>query len=116
MSLEMNNRALVFQKTSALLLISSDMHQSVFAVSLESFNTFNSMVPPTHAISEDLLLNFSLRQKDLSSRLEEHQFEQLLFQSPPANHARLLSVPSCHAASWIAVIPSVTFTLSLVSS
>ena len=33
MSLEMNNRALVFQKTSALLLISSDMHQSVFAVS-----------------------------------------------------------------------------------
>ena len=32
MSLEINNRALVFQKTSALLLISSDMHQSVFAV------------------------------------------------------------------------------------
>ena len=34
MSLEMNNRALVFQKTSALLLISSDMHQSVFTVKL----------------------------------------------------------------------------------
>ena len=32
MSLEMNNKALVFQKTSALLLISSGMHQSVFAV------------------------------------------------------------------------------------
>ena len=32
MSLEMNNRALVFQKKSALLLISNDMHQSVFAV------------------------------------------------------------------------------------
>ena len=32
MSLEMNYRALVFQKTSALLLISSVIHQSVFAV------------------------------------------------------------------------------------
>ena len=32
MSLEINNRALVFWKTSALLFISSDMHQSVFAV------------------------------------------------------------------------------------
>ena len=32
MSLEIDNRALVFQKTSALLLISSDMYQSVFAV------------------------------------------------------------------------------------
>ena len=31
-ALEINNRALVFQKTSALLSISSDMHQSVFAV------------------------------------------------------------------------------------
>ena len=29
MSLEINNRALAFQKTSAILLISSDMHQSV---------------------------------------------------------------------------------------
>ena len=32
MSLEIDNRTLVFQKTSALLLISSDMHLSVFAV------------------------------------------------------------------------------------
>ena len=31
-ALEINNRAIVFQKTSALVLISSDMHQSVFAV------------------------------------------------------------------------------------
>ena len=30
--MHINNRALVFGKTSALLLISSDMHQSVFAV------------------------------------------------------------------------------------
>ena len=32
MSLEIDNKALVFLKTSALLSISSDMHQSVFAV------------------------------------------------------------------------------------
>ena len=37
MSLEINNRALAFQKTSAILLISSDMHQSVFAVLKQGF-------------------------------------------------------------------------------
>ena len=38
MSLEINNRALVFQKTSALLLISSVMHLSVFAVNIASLD------------------------------------------------------------------------------
>ena len=36
MSLEMDNGALVFQKTSALLLVSGDMHKSVFAVDNQS--------------------------------------------------------------------------------
>ena len=46
MSLEMNNRALVFQKTSVLLLISSDMHQSVFAVYIQqiTFSTENLFI------------------------------------------------------------------------
>ena len=54
-----------------------------------------------HAISGDLLLHSSYSQKDLSARLENHHFDQLLFQSSPANRARLLSVSSRHAASWL---------------
>ena len=81
---------------------------------LESFNIFNSIVPPGHAISGDLLLHSSYSQKDLSVRLENHQFDQLLFQSSPANYARLLSVSSRHAAaSWLSVIPSVGLNLHL---
>ena len=66
-----------------------------------------------HAISGDLLLHSSYRQKDLSARLENHQFDQLLFQSSPANRARLLSVSSHHAAAWLSVIPSVGLNLHL---
>ena len=36
---------------------------------LESFSIFNSIVPPVHAISGDLLLHSSYSQKDLSARL-----------------------------------------------
>ena len=80
---------------------------------LESINIFNDTVPPVQAISGDLLLHSTLSQKDLSARLENHQFEQLLFQSSPANRASLLSVSSCHAASWLSVIPSVGLNLHL---
>ena len=73
----------------------------------------NDTVPPVHAIFGDLLFHSSLSQKDLSARLENHQFEQLLFQSSPANRARLLSVSSRHAASWLSVIPSVGLNLHL---
>ena len=66
-----------------------------------------------HAISGDLLLHSSCSQKDLSARLENHQFDQLLFQSSPANRARLLSVSSRHAAAWLSVIPSVGLNLHL---
>ena len=45
---------------------------------LESFSILNSIVPPVHAISGDLLLHSSYSQKDLSARLENHQFDQLL--------------------------------------
>ena len=64
-----------------------------------------------HAISGDLLLHSSYSQKDLSARLENHHFDQLLLQSSPANCACLLSVSSCHAASWLSVIHSVGLNL-----
>ena len=77
---------------------------------LESMNIFNYTVPPVHAISGDLS---TLSPKDLSARLENHQFEHLLFQSSPANRARLLSVSSRHVTSWLSVIPSVGLNLHL---
>ena len=80
---------------------------------LESINIFNDTVPPVHAISGDLLLHSTLSQKDLSARLENHQFEQLLLQPSLANRARLLFVSLRHAVSWLSVIPSVGLNLHL---
>ena len=67
---------------------------------------FNSIVPPAHVHSEDLILNCNLSQRDLSARLAAIT----VF---PANHACLLFVSSRHAASWLAVIPLVGLNLHL---
>ena len=80
---------------------------------LHAVTLFNSLVPPASSISEESLLESCLSQKDLSSRIDDHQFDQLCLISTPANHARLLSVTSCHASSWLAVIPSRGLNLSL---
>eukprot|EP00731_Ephydatia_muelleri_P009658 Em0005g244a len=48
----------------------------------------------------------TVRQRDLSARIEDHQFDQLFLAATPANRARLLSVASCHASSWLSVIPA----------
>ena len=45
--------------------------------------------------------------------MDDYQFDQLCLISTPANRARLLSVASCHASSWLAVIPSSGINLSL---
>ena len=42
----------------------------------------------------------------LSTKVDNHLFNLLLGNSSPADRARLLSVSSPHAASWISVIPS----------
>ena len=49
---------------------------------LESFNIFNSIAPPVHAISGDLLLHSSYNQKDLSARLENHHLISCYFSRP----------------------------------
>eukprot|EP00731_Ephydatia_muelleri_P016859 Em0009g1283a len=67
---------------------------------------FNSLVPPAYSISMESLQTSTVRQKDLSARIEDHQFDQLFLAATPANHARLLSVASCHASSWFSVIPA----------
>ena len=71
------------------------MHYSMeYAYAVTGHETINYKWPPVHVLSEDLILNSNLSQRDLSARLENHQFEQLLLQFSPANRARLLSVSS----------------------
>ena len=82
---------------------------------LQAVTLFNSLVPPSSSISEESLLEPCLSQKDLPSRINDHQFDNLCLTSTPANHAHLLSVASCHASSWLAVILSRGFNLSLDS-
>ena len=73
---------------------------------LQAVTLFNSLVPPASSISDEPLLEPCLSQKDLSSKIDNHQFDQLCLISTPANHALLPSVALCHASSWLAVIPS----------
>ena len=80
---------------------------------LQAVTLFNSLVRPASSISEESLLESCLSQKDLSSRIDDHQFDQLYLISTLANRARLLSVASCHASSWLAVIPTRDLNLSL---
>ena len=72
----------------------------------------NSLVLPESSVSVESLLDSGLSQKNLSSRIDGHQFDQLYLASSPANCARLLSVSSHHASSWLAVIPSKGLNLS----
>ena len=71
---------------------------------LQAVAFFDSLVPPASSISEESLLEPCLSQNDLS--IDDHLFDQLLLISTPANHACLLSAASCHASSWLAIIPS----------
>ena len=65
----------------------------------------NSLVPPACSISMESLQTSTVRQKDQSARIEDHQFDQLFLAATPANRACLLSVASCHVSSWLSVIP-----------
>ena len=72
-----------------------------------------NLVPPESSVSVESSIDSGLSQKKLPSRIDDHQFDQLYLTSSPANRARLLSVSSCHASSWLAVIPSKGLNLSL---
>ena len=80
---------------------------------MQAITTYNSFVPPESSVSVESLIDSGLSQKNLSSRIDDHQFDQLYLTSSPANRARLLSVSSRHASSWLAVIPSKGLNLSL---
>ena len=71
-------------------------------LTLQAITTYNSLVPPASSVSVESLLDSGLSQKNLSGRINEHQFDQLYLTSSPANHVRLLSVSSRHSSSWLA--------------
>ena len=57
--------------------------------------------------------NKPCRQKDLSSELEDSQFNKLFANSALPDRASLLSVSSPHAGAWLSVIPSPGLNLQL---
>ena len=73
----------------------------------QAIDMFNGLVASSDVISvENLLSSSSVHQKALSEKLDVHQFNLLLNCSSVADRARLLSVSSPFAASWLSVIPS----------
>ena len=75
---------------------------------------FNSVVPPDKAMQIKSLLSApSVFQIELSCTLDTHMFNLLLEASSPADRARLLSVSSPHASSWLSVVPSQGLGLNL---
>ncbi|KAL5503093.1 hypothetical protein EMCRGX_G009995 [Ephydatia muelleri] len=79
----------------------------------QAIETFNSLVSPADAVSVESLLTSSVSQKYLSGKLDDHVFNILLNSSSVADKARLLSVSSPHAASWLSVVPSENLGLHL---
>ena len=71
----------------------------------QAIETFNSLVSPADAVSVESLLTSSVSQKYLSGKLDDRVFNMLLNSSSVADKARLLSVSSPHAASWLSVVP-----------
>ena len=79
----------------------------------QAIETFNSLVSPADAVSVESLLTTSVSQKYLSGKLDDRVFNMLLNSSSVADKARLLSVSSPHAASWLSVVPSENLGLHL---
>ncbi|KAL5510481.1 hypothetical protein EMCRGX_G006034 [Ephydatia muelleri] len=74
---------------------------------------FNSHVSPIEKLSVNSIISSPVSQKLLSSKVNDHCFQDLFYRSSPANKARLLSVSAPHATSWISVIPSTSQGLHL---
>ena len=72
----------------------------------QAVEIFNSLVSPADVVSVESLLTTPVSQKSLSGKLDDHVFNLLLNSSSVADKARLLSVFSPHAASWLSVVPS----------
>ena len=67
---------------------------------------FNSSVSPSDVVSVEGLAQQPPIQKALSAKIDDFQFNQLFNSSSLADRARLLSISSPHASSWLSVVPS----------
>ena len=79
----------------------------------QAVETFNSLVSPVDVVSVESLLTSPVSQKFLSAKVDDHVFNLLLNSSSVADKARLLSVSSPHAASWLSVVPSESLELHM---
>ena len=70
-------------------------------------------VSPIEKLSVNSFISSPISQKLLSSKVNDHCFQNLFDRSSPANKARLLSVSAPHATSWLSVIPSTSQGLHL---
>ena len=70
-------------------------------------------VSPIEKLSVNSIISSPISQKLLSSKVNDHCFQNLFDRSSPANKARLLSVSAPHATSWLSVIPSTSQGLHL---
>ena len=84
-------------------LCSSDF-SSLSSLHLTSaIGKFNSSVSPSDVVSVESQPQI---QKALSAKIDDFQFNQLFNSSSLADRARLLSISSPHASSWLSVVPS----------
>ena len=67
---------------------------------------FNSSISPSDVVSVESLAQQPPIQKALSAKIDDFQFNQLFNSSSLADRARLLSISSPHASSWLSVVPS----------
>ena len=87
-------------------LCSSDF-SSLSSLHLTSaIGKFHSSVSPSDVVSVESLAQWPPIQKALSAKIDDFQFNQLFNSSSLADRARLLSISSPHASSWLSVVPS----------
>ena len=71
----------------------------------QAVEVFNNLVLPVEAIKVESVLSPPI-QKTLSSKFDDHLFNNLLTISSLADKARQMSISSPHASAWLSVTPS----------
>ena len=82
---------------------------------LEVINIYNAFVSSNEALSS-AIDSIHTHRHVLSQKLDDKEFQSLLQCSTLADRARLLSVSSPHASSWLRVTPSPALGLHLTQS
>ncbi|KAL5502054.1 hypothetical protein EMCRGX_G008759 [Ephydatia muelleri] len=102
-----SSSAYIASVCSSSVVDSEDIHLT------NAIDHFNSHVSPIEKLSVNSIISSPVSQKLLSSKVNDHCFQDLFDRSSPANKARLLSVSAPHATSWLSVIPSTSQGLNL---